>query len=118
MVLTTASSSAKLLSVTMLLFLSQDIFVLLFELSFVILLSTLKLFCLFLFVKKYIPNKDIDSAEKIPDASTYLDINQFEYFNYGIDDIDKAQSMDGVMEALQEETIEQRKSFALFKLQL
>ena len=55
-------------------------------------------------IKKYIPNKDIDPAEKIPDASTYLDIDQFDYFNYGIDDIDKAQSMDGVMEALQEET--------------
>lgn len=55
-------------------------------------------------IKKYIPNKDIDSPERIADASSYLDIDQYDYFNYGMDDIDKAQAMEGVMEALQEET--------------
>lgn len=55
-------------------------------------------------IKKYVPNKDIDSPEKIAESSTYLDIDQYDYFNYGMDDIDKAQAMDGVMEALQEET--------------
>lgn len=55
-------------------------------------------------IKKYVPNKDIDSPERVPDSSTYLDIDQYDYFNYGMDDIDKAQAMEGVMEALQEET--------------
>lgn len=55
-------------------------------------------------IKKYQPNKDIDSPERIADSSAYLDIDQYDYFNYGMDNIDKAQSMEGVMEALQEET--------------
>lgn len=55
-------------------------------------------------IKDYVPNTDIDSPERVPDASTYLDIDQYKYFNYGIDDIDKAQAQEGVMEALQTET--------------
>ena len=55
-------------------------------------------------IKKYIPGKDIDSAENVGETSAYLDIDQYDYFNYGMDDIDKAQAQDGVMEALQIET--------------
>ena len=55
-------------------------------------------------LKTYTPGKEIDSPETPKDTSTYLDINQYKYFNYGIDDIDKAQSQSGLMEALSSET--------------
>ena len=55
-------------------------------------------------IKDYKPGKDIDAPETVEDASTYLDIDQFKYFNYGMDDIDKAQATEGLMSALQEET--------------
>lgn len=55
-------------------------------------------------IKDYIPGKDIDAPENVDDTSVYLDIDQFKYFNYGIDDIDKAQATEGLMQALQEET--------------
>lgn len=55
-------------------------------------------------IKDYVPGTDIDSPETVPDASTYIDIDQYKYFNYGMDNIDEAQAMEGVMEALQEET--------------
>ena len=55
-------------------------------------------------IKKYKPGKDIDPAEDVGETSAYLDIDQYDYFNYGIDDIDKAQAQDGIMEALSTET--------------
>lgn len=55
-------------------------------------------------IKKYIPNKDIDGPETPQDSSVYLDIDEFDYFNYYIDNIDKAQATKGLMPALQEET--------------
>lgn len=55
-------------------------------------------------IKKYVPGTDIDSPETPPDGSVYLDINQYDYFNYGVDDIDKAQATEGLMESLSEET--------------
>ena len=55
-------------------------------------------------IKKYVPGKDIDPAENVGGTSAYLDIDQYDYFNYGMDDIDKAQAQDGVMEALSIET--------------
>lgn len=55
-------------------------------------------------IKKYVPGKDIDAPENVDGTSAYLDIDQFDYFNYGIDNIDKAQAQEGVMEALQTET--------------
>ena len=55
-------------------------------------------------IKKYKPGKDIDAPENVDGTSAYLDIDQYDYFNYGIDDIDKAQAQEGVMEALQTET--------------
>ena len=54
-------------------------------------------------VKKYIPGKAIDGPENVGETSAYLDIDQYDYLNYGMDNIDKAQAMDGVMEALQTE---------------
>lgn len=55
-------------------------------------------------IKKYTPGKEIDGPENVAGSSAYLDIDQYDYFNYGIDDIDKAQSQAGVMEALSIET--------------
>lgn len=51
-------------------------------------------------------NKDIDDAEEIEDTSIIMQINQIRYFNYKVGDIDKAQAVGGVMEALQAETSE------------
>ena len=55
-------------------------------------------------IKKYVPGTEIDGAETPEDSSIFLDIDQYDYFNYGVDDIDKAQSKEGLMEALAEET--------------
>jgi len=51
-------------------------------------------------------NNDIDSAEEIEDTSVTLYINQIRYFNYMVGDIDKAQAVGGVMDALSAETSE------------
>lgn len=57
-------------------------------------------------VAKKDKNNDIDSAEEIEDASIIMQIDQIRYFNYKVGDIDKAQAVGGVMEALQLETTE------------
>ena len=49
---------------------------------------------------------DIDGPEEIEDTSVIMYINQIRYFNYMIGDIDKAQSVAGVMDALSAETSE------------
>lgn len=49
---------------------------------------------------------DIDTPEEVEDTSITMQINQMRYFNYLVGDIDKAQSIDGVMEALEQETSE------------
>ncbi|MBQ8371553.1 MAG: hypothetical protein IJX38_01255 [Clostridia bacterium] len=51
-------------------------------------------------------NQQIDDAEEIEDTSALLYINEIRYFNYMVGDIDKAQSVGGIMEALEEETSE------------
>lgn len=51
-------------------------------------------------------NNDIDSPEEIEDTSVIMYINQIRYFNYMVGDIDKAQAVNGVMEALELETSE------------
>ena len=51
-------------------------------------------------------NGEIDAAEEIEDTSVILNINQIRYFNYMVGDIDKAQSENGVMDALSQETSE------------
>lgn len=51
-------------------------------------------------------NNQIDEAEEIEDTSIIMQISQIRYFNYKVGDIDKAQAIGGVMEALQNETSE------------
>ncbi len=48
----------------------------------------------------------IDAAEEVSDSSVILNINQIRYFNYKVGDIDKAQAVGGLMDALSEETSE------------
>lgn len=49
---------------------------------------------------------EIDEAEEIDDTSVILNINQIRYFNYKVGDIDKAQAVGGLMDALSAETSE------------
>lgn len=49
---------------------------------------------------------EIDGAEEISDTSTILNIEQIRYFNYMVGDIDKAQSIGGLMDTLSAETSE------------
>lgn len=49
---------------------------------------------------------NIESAEAVESTAIVMPINQIAYYNYEIGDIDKAQALDGVVEALQEETTE------------
>lgn len=51
-------------------------------------------------------NNDIEAAETIEDTSIIMVIDQIRYFNYKVGDIDKAQAVGGIMDALQEETSE------------
>ena len=51
-------------------------------------------------------NNDIDAPEEIEDTSVIMYINQIAYFNYMVGDIDKAQAIGGVMDALEAETSE------------
>jgi len=49
---------------------------------------------------------EIDEAEEINDTSVIMSINQIRYFNYKVGDIDKAQAVGGLMDALSQETSE------------
>lgn len=52
-------------------------------------------------------NINLDGAEDIEDTSVIMPIDQIAYFNYKVDDIDKAMSKEnGIMEALSAETSE------------
>ena len=51
-------------------------------------------------------NSDIDAPEEIEDTSVIMYINQIRYFNYMVGDIDKAQAVGGIMDALEQETSE------------
>lgn len=46
----------------------------------------------------------IGAPEIVPDTSVYLDINQAKFFNFGVDDVDKAQAQEGLMAALMDES--------------
>lgn len=46
---------------------------------------------------------DIGAPENVNDSSTMLLIDQAKFFNFGVDDVDKAQSKPGLMEALMDE---------------
>ncbi len=48
--------------------------------------------------------EDIGAPENVPDTSVYLDIDQAKFFNFGVDDVDKAQSVEGLMPALMQES--------------
>lgn len=45
----------------------------------------------------------INDPEAVPDSSVTLEINQAKYFNFMVDDVDKAQAQEGLMNALMEE---------------
>ena len=49
---------------------------------------------------------EIEAPEEISDTSVILGINQIRYFNYKVGDIDKAQSVGGLMDVLSQETSE------------
>lgn len=49
-------------------------------------------------VKTYTKNADIDSPETLVDSSQMLQITESKYFNFAVDDVDKAQSNVTVME--------------------
>lgn len=51
-------------------------------------------------------SNDIDGPEEIEDTSVVMQINQIAYFNYMVGDIDKAQAVGGIMDALSAETTE------------
>ena len=48
----------------------------------------------------------LKDPETVEDTSTIMYIDQMSYFNYGVGDIDKLQSVGGIMEALSAETSE------------
>ncbi len=47
---------------------------------------------------------DIGAPEEVADTALYLDITQAKFFNFGVDDVDKAQSIEGLMPALMQES--------------
>lgn len=47
---------------------------------------------------------NIEEAEEVEDKSVILNINQISYFNYLVGDIDKAQSVGGLMDSLSQES--------------
>ncbi len=49
-------------------------------------------------VKTYTKNADIDAGETLVDSSQMLNITESKYFNFSVDDVDKAQSNVSVME--------------------
>ena len=51
-------------------------------------------------------NTAIDDAESVEDTSVTLEVDQIRYFNYEVGDIDRAQGVDGIMDALSKETSE------------
>lgn len=53
-------------------------------------------------IKKYVPGTKID-REGATDGSMTLKIDQFHYFNFEVDDVDKAQSVPGLMDELTRE---------------
>lgn len=46
---------------------------------------------------------DIGAPETVADNDQFLEIDQAKYFNFGVDDVDKAQSIPGLMDSLMDE---------------
>ncbi len=65
--------------------------------------------------KTYLPGVQIEDAETPSDTSVYLDTNQYKYTHFLVDDIDEAQSVEGLMQAYMkgsaEELAEQRDAY-------
>lgn len=53
-------------------------------------------------IKTYVPGTKIE-REGVTDGSVTLSLNQYKYFNYEVEDIDKAQSVEGLMDAVAKE---------------
>ena len=53
-------------------------------------------------IRTYVPGTPLE-RESAKDTSQLLHINQYRYFNFEVEDIDKAQSVPGMMEALTDE---------------
>jgi hypothetical protein len=49
---------------------------------------------------------DIDSPEELEDSSVTMYVRQISYFNYMVGDVDRAQAVNGLMDALSKETSE------------
>lgn len=47
---------------------------------------------------------NIGSPETVPDSSVYLEIEKARYFNFQVDDVDKSQAKEGLMQALMTES--------------
>ena len=54
-------------------------------------------------VSKYVPGSDMTARETPADTSVYIDIDQYDMVNYGVDDIDQAQANVDIMSALMAE---------------
>lgn len=54
-------------------------------------------------IKKYVAGTEIESAETVQDNSVLLKIDQADYFNFVVDDLDQAQATAKMMPALTEE---------------
>lgn len=50
-------------------------------------------------VGTYVPGSDIDSAETPADSSMLLTVDQFRYTHFIVDDVDRAQAQEGLMQA-------------------
>lgn len=50
-------------------------------------------------VKTYTPGVDIAAAETPADTSIFMDIDQYKYTHFIVDDIDEAQAVEGLMQA-------------------
>ncbi len=66
-------------------------------------------------VKTYTPGSDIDAAQTPNDTSLFLEVDQYKYTHFIVDDVDEAQSVEGLMEAYMkgsaEELAEERDSY-------
>lgn len=54
-------------------------------------------------IKNYTRNTEIDPPEQLSTEEQTLIIDQEKYFNFGLDDVDKAQALGGLMEAAMDE---------------
>ena len=52
-------------------------------------------------------NGNISDAEEVVEDSITMHVNQIAYYNYGVNDFDKREAIDGVMDAVKKSTAEQ-----------